>query len=76
MLGNTAHHFKGKFNLECMVFQARCDFGFGTVRCDFKMRSGVWFYEVQVVTDGGMWIGWATNKSECIQVGPDIEPTY
>lgn len=45
--------------------QARCDASsFESVRCTFQADSGVWFYEVTVVTSGVMQIGWATRDSK------------
>ncbi|XP_076338437.1 RING finger and SPRY domain-containing protein 1-like isoform X1 [Tachypleus tridentatus] len=44
---------------------ARCDASsFESVRCTFQVDSGVWFYEVTIVTSGVMQIGWATKDSK------------
>lgn len=44
---------------------ARCDASsFESVRCTFQADSGVWFYEVLIVTAGVMQIGWATKDSK------------
>ncbi|XP_014667534.1 PREDICTED: RING finger and SPRY domain-containing protein 1-like [Priapulus caudatus] len=44
---------------------ARCDASsFESVRCTFQADSGVWYYEVTVITDGVMQIGWATKDSK------------
>ena len=46
------------------VFQARCDASsFESVRCTFQVNSGIWYYEVTLLTDGVMQIGWATKSS-------------
>lgn len=45
--------------------QARCDASsFESVRCTFQVDSGVWYYEVTVITSGVMQIGWATRNSK------------
>ncbi|GFO24033.1 RING finger and spry domain-containing protein 1 [Plakobranchus ocellatus] len=45
--------------------EARCDVSsFESVRCTFQVDSGVWYYEVTIVTDGVMQIGWATKDSK------------
>ncbi|KAF0041476.1 hypothetical protein F2P81_007374 [Scophthalmus maximus] len=45
--------------------EARCDASsFESVRCTFCVYSGVWYYEVTVVTSGVMQIGWATKDSK------------
>lgn len=45
--------------------QARCDASsFESVRCTFQVDAGVWFYEVLIITDGVMQIGWATKDSK------------
>ncbi|XP_032830644.2 RING finger and SPRY domain-containing protein 1 [Petromyzon marinus] len=45
--------------------EARCDASsFESVRCTFCVDSGVWYYEVMVVTCGVMQIGWATKNSK------------
>lgn len=47
------------------ICQARCDASsFESVRCTFCVDSGVWYYEVTVVTSGVMQIGWATKDSK------------
>lgn len=33
------------------------------MRCTFQVDSGVWYYEVHIVTAGVMQIGWATKES-------------
>ncbi|GFY61450.1 RING finger and SPRY domain-containing protein 1 [Trichonephila inaurata madagascariensis] len=44
---------------------ARCDASsFESVRCTFQVDSGVWYYEVTIVTSGVMQIGWATRNSK------------
>lgn len=46
-------------------WQARCDASsFESVRCTFCVDSGVWYYEVTVITSGVMQIGWATKDSK------------
>ncbi len=45
--------------------EARCDASsFESVRCTFQVDSGVWYYEVEIVTEGIMQIGWATKDSK------------
>jgi hypothetical protein len=45
--------------------EARSDtVSFESVRCTFNVNSGVWYYEVLIVTDGVMQIGWATKQSK------------
>eukprot|EP00106_Octopus_bimaculoides_P013656 XP_014781098.1 PREDICTED: RING finger and SPRY domain-containing protein 1-like [Octopus bimaculoides] len=45
--------------------EARCDASsFESVRCTFQVNSGVWYYEVTIVTAGVMQIGWATKNSK------------
>ncbi|KAK2188973.1 hypothetical protein NP493_119g10019 [Ridgeia piscesae] len=45
--------------------EARCDASsFESVRCTFQVDSGIWYYEVTVVTAGVMQIGWATKDSK------------
>jgi len=45
--------------------EARSDASsFESVRCTFSVDSGVWYYEVTIVTVGVMQIGWATKKSK------------
>lgn len=49
----------------CSHHQARCDASsFESVRCTFCVDSGVWYYEVTVITSGVMQIGWATKDSK------------
>lgn len=44
--------------------EARCDASsFESVRCTFQVDTGVWYYEVIIVTGGVMQIGWATKDS-------------
>ncbi|XP_056003181.1 RING finger and SPRY domain-containing protein 1-like [Ostrea edulis] len=44
--------------------EARCDASsFESVRCTFQVNSGIWYYEVTLLTDGVMQIGWATKSS-------------
>uniref|UniRef100_A0A2R5LBY4 Putative ring finger and spry domain-containing protein n=2 Tax=Ornithodoros turicata TaxID=34597 RepID=A0A2R5LBY4_9ACAR len=44
---------------------ARCDASsFESVRSTFQVDSGVWYYEVLIVTGGVMQIGWATKDSK------------
>lgn len=48
-----------------LSLQARCDASsFESVRCTFCVDSGVWYYEVTVITSGVMQIGWATKDSK------------
>ena len=50
---------------KCLLLQARNDASsFESVRCTFCVDNGVWYYEVTVVTDGVMQIGWATKDSK------------
>lgn len=45
--------------------EARCDASsFESVRCTFCVSSGVWYYEVILLTAGVMQIGWATKDSK------------
>ncbi|XP_013382424.1 RING finger and SPRY domain-containing protein 1 isoform X1 [Lingula anatina] len=45
--------------------EARCDASsFESVRCTFQANTGVWYYEVMVITPGVMQIGWATKNSK------------
>uniref|UniRef100_UPI00358E9505 RING finger and SPRY domain-containing protein 1 n=1 Tax=Myxine glutinosa TaxID=7769 RepID=UPI00358E9505 len=45
--------------------EARCDASsFESVRCTFCVDTGVWYYEVTVITSGVMQIGWATKDSK------------
>uniref|UniRef100_A0A3Q4HPW3 Ring finger and SPRY domain containing 1 n=1 Tax=Neolamprologus brichardi TaxID=32507 RepID=A0A3Q4HPW3_NEOBR len=45
--------------------EARCDASsFESVRCTFCVDSGIWYYEVTVITSGVMQIGWATKDSK------------
>lgn len=45
--------------------EARCDASsFESVRCTFQVDSGVWYYEVLIITAGVMQIGWATKHSK------------
>ncbi|XP_018325424.1 RING finger and SPRY domain-containing protein 1 [Agrilus planipennis] len=45
--------------------EARCDaYSFESVRCTAQADSGVWYYEVLIVTSGVMQIGWATKNSK------------
>jgi len=47
------------------MFQARSDvLSFESVRCTFQIDSGAWYYEVQLVTNGVLQIGWATKNSK------------
>lgn len=44
--------------------EARCDASsFESVRSTFQVDSGIWYYEVTIVTAGVMQIGWATKDS-------------
>lgn len=44
--------------------EARCDaYSFESVRCTAQADSGVWYYEVLIITPGVMQIGWATKDS-------------
>ena len=45
--------------------EARSDtVSFESVRCTYHVSAGVWYYEVLIVTDGVMQIGWATKQSK------------
>ncbi|XP_071784968.1 RING finger and SPRY domain-containing protein 1-like [Asterias amurensis] len=45
--------------------EARSDASsFESVRCTFCVDAGTWYYEVRVITDGVMQIGWATKNSK------------
>lgn len=45
--------------------EARCDASsFESVRCTFCASTGVWYYEVTLLTAGVMQIGWATKDSK------------
>ncbi|XP_038070409.1 RING finger and SPRY domain-containing protein 1-like [Patiria miniata] len=45
--------------------EARSDASsFESVRCTFCVDAGIWYYEVRVITDGVMQIGWATKNSK------------
>ncbi|ODM92278.1 RING finger and SPRY domain-containing protein 1 [Orchesella cincta] len=45
--------------------EARCDASsFESVRSTFQVDSGKWYYEVTIVTEGVMQIGWATKASK------------
>lgn len=55
------------------LHQARCDASsFESVRCTFCVDSGVWYYEVTVITSGVMQIGWATKDSKFLNHVPDV----
>lgn len=44
--------------------EARCDaYSFESVRCTAQADSGIWYYEVLIITPGVMQIGWATKNS-------------
>ncbi|KAI1307650.1 RING finger and SPRY domain-containing protein 1 [Halotydeus destructor] len=44
---------------------ARCDAGsFESVRCTYQVTEGIWYYEVTLITNGVMQIGWATKESK------------
>ncbi|CAF0893249.1 unnamed protein product [Adineta ricciae] len=44
--------------------EARSDtVSFESVRCTYHVNSSVWYYEVLIITDGVMQIGWATKQS-------------
>lgn len=46
-------------------YQARCDASsFESVRSTFQVDSGAWYYEVLIITEGVMQIGWATKASK------------
>lgn len=54
-----------KNQLMCVCVQARCDaLSFESVRCTHHSDSGVWYYEVLIITNGVMQIGWATKDSK------------
>ena len=45
--------------------EARSDtVSFESVRCTYHVNAGVWYYEVLIITDGVMQIGWATKQSK------------
>ncbi|XP_021960066.1 RING finger and SPRY domain-containing protein 1 [Folsomia candida] len=45
--------------------EARCDASsFESVRSTFQVDSGTWYYEVLIITEGVMQIGWATKASK------------
>ncbi|XP_074646208.1 RING finger and SPRY domain-containing protein 1-like [Tubulanus polymorphus] len=45
--------------------EARCDASsFESVRCTFQVDKGIWYYEVKVITNGVMQLGWATKNSK------------
>nr|XP_018906252.1 PREDICTED: RING finger and SPRY domain-containing protein 1-like [Bemisia tabaci] len=45
--------------------EARCDaYLFESVRCTFPIQTGIWYYEITVLSCGVMQIGWATKKSK------------
>jgi len=51
--------------ISCDGLEARSDASsFESVRCTFSVDSGVWYYEVTMVTSGVMQIGWATKNSK------------
>lgn len=58
--------------------EARSDMvSFESVRCTFQVTEGVWYYEVFIITDGVMQIGWATKQSKFMNyegygIGDDI----
>lgn len=61
-MSENVHFF---FFFFCCLLQARCDASsFESVRCTFCVDSGVWYYEVTVITSGVMQIGWATKDSK------------
>jgi len=37
---------------------------FESVRCTFPIDDGAWYYEVELVTNGVLQIGWATKYSK------------
>lgn len=44
--------------------EARCDaYSFESVRCTGQAHTGIWYYEVTIITPGVMQIGWATKDS-------------
>ena len=47
--------------------KARCDSAlFESVRCNFEVDKGVWFYEARIITEGVMQIGWATKDTKFV----------
>ncbi|XP_003747264.1 RING finger and SPRY domain-containing protein 1 [Galendromus occidentalis] len=60
----------GQDMTECMKvspngLEARADAcSFESVRSTFEVSEGCWYYEVELVTDGIMQIGWATRNSK------------
>ncbi|RDD47432.1 RING finger and SPRY domain-containing protein 1 [Trichoplax sp. H2] len=55
----------GHFKISSDGLKARCDSVlFESVRSTYCLYSGVWFYEVTVLTEGVMQIGWATKDSK------------
>ncbi len=58
-------HFAKFYKHFAMLQQARCDASsFESVRSTFQVDSGKWYYEVTIVTEGVMQIGWATKASK------------
>lgn len=48
-----------------ITIKARCDASsFESVRSTFQVDSGTWYYEVLIITEGVMQIGWATKASK------------
>ena len=46
-------------------FQARNDAASDeSVRCNFEVDKGVWYYEARVITEGLIVIGWATKNAK------------
>ena len=44
--------------------EARSDtVSFESVRCTYPVSAGVWYYEVLIITEGVMQIGWASKQS-------------
>ena len=67
LIRKTLSHLPVTDGLICTPWfcQARCDASsFESVRCTFCVDTGVWYYEVTVITSGVMQIGWATRDSK------------
>ena len=57
--------FTGCLLLFFIFLKARSDvLSFESVRCTFQMDEGAWYYEVELVTNGVLQIGWATKYSK------------
>lgn len=57
------------------ILQARSDvLSFESVRCTFQMDEGAWYYEVELVTNGVLQIGWATKYSKFLNYVSNFMP--